>query len=570
MLNSTITVNSRRKEIVELAANKALELTLLPSGFWFHQDIRDNFYYAIHLFAYCTDKEFECSWNVEQCKKGKEIALDMIMRVLLLQEKNPQDSMYGHWPLNLGSNPAAAKPHPLPVELMGCLLILFHNKYQTELPREVNHYCSQAILNIYKSNVYRQPLKHMNHHESKHTSLKLLLGHLFNDLKLLEEGLQSANYMLQHIKQFGFKEYGALPWYFHWIQSFTCVWEVVEHSEVRTAMNDLLEHLWKLRADYYLKGTWAGPHSRQWPHDAPKDKNTLLDYIQFGDFPLPNEIVRLEGSALFTYKVADEIVQDSVNRTKPEEIMRKIQFANVDGNVEKEVHTYVYIEPDFAVGGIYERVNEFDNEQHRWDITLPLTEGTANSVNQAFFFHPGEKYILGDERHESSFGEVMFYKNMVMQLWPVPEGDQEVFPSIAGCLPKGEWIFEDVSGYGRAGDSYITFQLMNKYNIEERKDRHSITSQFTSGWNGVIMEAVSCKNALSLGIVSLDAFILAMKEKNQACFSHACSLTDSTDKLTAVYTTLCNDVIEFSVDRLGNIERLINGGKHSFSGYKIK
>lgn len=59
MINSDLTINHRKKEICELAARKALELPFQSSGLWFHSDIRDNFYYAIHLYKYCTEKELE-------------------------------------------------------------------------------------------------------------------------------------------------------------------------------------------------------------------------------------------------------------------------------------------------------------------------------------------------------------------------------------------------------------------------------------------------------------------------------------------------------------------------------
>ncbi|QIZ07199.1 hypothetical protein HFZ78_11150 [Priestia megaterium] len=99
------TINDRRKEVAELAANKALEIPILPSGYWFHHDLRDNFYYAIHLFAYCVDKELANNWSEEKREHAKKIALDMITKVLSLQMKDFHDPMYGHWPLNLGNHP---------------------------------------------------------------------------------------------------------------------------------------------------------------------------------------------------------------------------------------------------------------------------------------------------------------------------------------------------------------------------------------------------------------------------------------------------------------------------------
>jgi hypothetical protein len=564
MHNSTIAIDNRKKEIASLAANQALKLPLLPSGYWFHKDVRDNFYYAIHLFAYCVDKEFECDWNEEQSKNAKDLALTMIQKVLLLQEKNPHDPMYGHWPLNLGNDPSKAKPNFLPVELMGCLLILFYKKYQHDLPTDVKKHCYQAITHIYESNIYKDPLIYMYHHEAKHTSLKLLLGDFFQNRELVEQGHQFAKQQLTHIRKYGFKEYGALPWFWHWVQSFTCVWEVVEDLEVKGTMNELLDYLWRLRADYYLKGTWAGPRSRQLRHDSPKDSNTLLDYIQFGDFPEPKDIVRLEGSALFTYEVSEEIVETAIVRSEPVEVKRKITFANADENVSEDAHTYVYLTPDYAVGGIYERITEYDNEQQRWTVTLPLTQ--TERANQAFFFHPGGEYVPGDDRHASSFGEVMYHKDTVIQVWNVPlEVEDEAIPFIIGCLPKGEWQFNHGRGYGKIGDTFLQFHLMNEFSLEEKEDRISITSALSSGWNGVMMEIVSSKEALLMGIHDLESFITAMKEKNKACFTGE----GLDEKKTASFVTWRNDLLQFSLDNKGTVNRLLNGQNLSFDDYKI-
>jgi hypothetical protein len=560
---STIAIHNRRKEIASLAADKALELPILPSGYWFHHDIRDNFYYAIHLYAYCVDKDFTCEWDADQCKIAKDLALTMIQKVLSLQEKNPFDPMYGHWPLNLGDDPSKAKPNSLPVELMGCLLVLFYHKYQHELPSNVKNDCHQAIKHMYESNVYKQPLTYMYHHEAKHTSLKLLLGDFFDNKELMEQGLQLAQKQLTHIQKFGFKEYGALPWFWHWVQSFTCVREVVKDSEVRSTMNELLDYLWRLRADYYLKGTWVGPHSRQWPHDSPKDRNTLLDYIHFGDFPMPTEIVRLEGTGLFTYELAQEMVKSVTNRTKPIEIRRKIKFSNADEMVTDEAHTYVYITPEFAVGGIWERINEYDNEQQRWDITLPVTQ--TESVNQAFFFHPGIKYIPGDDRHASTYGEVMYHKDTVIQVWNVPLDKKEAISFVIGCLPKGEWQFNNHRGYGKIGDTFLQFHLLNEFKMEEKVDRISITSPLSSNLNGVIIEIISSKEANELGIYDLLSFITNMEERNKTCFAS----DRSAEKINVSYLTWRNELLQFSLDNQGNVDRLLNGQSISFVDYQI-
>ncbi|WP_256865520.1 hypothetical protein [Paenibacillus sp. 32352] len=512
MTASYSALTERKQAIRRLAARKALELPVLPSGFWFHSDVRDNFYYAIHLFSYCTDLQASSEMSEAERQSALDLASNMISRVLSLQVQDPENPMYGHWPLNLGSDPALAKPNLLPVELMGCLIILFYNQFQHVLPLGLKSELNLSILHIYQSSVYCQPIKQIHHHEAKHTSLKLLLGHQFDDQELLEQGLRFAKQQLRHVKTFGFKEYGALPWHWHWIQSFACVWEVVDDAAVRETVSEMLDHLWNLRADSYLKGAWVGAQSRQWPHDGPKDNNTLLDYIQFGDFPMPAVITRLEGASLYTYQVSEDIVKRAVERDSVKELKRKIQFAEVDGEVTEEAHLYTYITPDYAVGGIWERRDEFDNEQQRWDVTLPLTDpAAAIGVNQAFFFHPGNKYKEGDDRHQSRYGQVLFHQDSVAQLWEVPAEDQEAYPSLIGCLPTGEWSFDGRSGYGRIGNVYAVFHLMNDFHAEEKPDRVSITSPFVGGANGVVMEVMSSKEAEQLGIRDLEQFTSRMR-----------------------------------------------------------
>ncbi|MFD0681770.1 MULTISPECIES: hypothetical protein [unclassified Paenibacillus] len=572
MTGQTHSVTERRNTIRKLAARKAIELPLLPSGFWFHSDIRDNFYYATHLFASCVERNVDKNMNEEQRNTAMQLAVDMIGNVLKLQVQDSNHPMYGHWPLGLGDNPAAAKAHPLPVELMGCLIILFYNKYQHTLPIGLKSDLSLAILHIYQSDVYRHPLQQIHHHEAKHTALKLLLAHQFDDKELLEQGLSFLEQQLQHIKKFGFKEYGCLPWHWHWIQAFTCVWELVDNPNVQRIVSEMLDTLWRIRADYYLKGTWVGAQSRQWPHDGPLDNNTLLDYIAFGDFPEPVAITRLEGASLFTYEVAEDIVQRAVNRQLPQEVKRTIQFAGVDGAVTEEAHTYVYITEDYAAGGVWERRTEFDNEQQRWDITLPLTSQALkdnNHVNQALFFHPGAKYKSGDDRHASPYGEVLFHKDCIIQLWALPSSlpsleMNETCQELVGCLPKGEWHFEQQSGYGRVGNVYMAFHLMNDYTHIEKTDRISIASPLQDGLNGVVMEVVSCKEAAALGVDSLADWAESMN--NQRAAYTIIPFAETNGKLNIVYKTRRNDVLSLTIGTSNN-EKMINGLPVTFTDY---
>ncbi|UUZ90393.1 hypothetical protein LJK87_31350 [Paenibacillus sp. P25] len=146
----------------------------------------------------------------------------------------------------------------MPVELMGCLIIYFYEAFRHKLAPELRSELQLGILHIYQSPVYRHPIASMHHHEAKHTALKLLLGHQFADAELLAEGMECARRPRAHVREFGFKEYGRLPWHWHWIQAFTCVYEVVEDPAARAVSAELLEFLWRLRADYYLRGRGSG------------------------------------------------------------------------------------------------------------------------------------------------------------------------------------------------------------------------------------------------------------------------------------------------------------------------
>ncbi|MFN0224830.1 hypothetical protein [Paenibacillus sp. KR2-11] len=507
------TVEQRRSQVLRLAAKQAMELPLHSTGFWFHSDVRDNYYFATHLFAYTAGGAED--WVEYRRIEGMELAAGMLQRILQLQDRDPSSRTYGHWPLHLGEDPSAAKPHPLPVELMGCLLILFYERYGQRLPPIIKKEVDEALLHLYRSPVYRHPLQNLTHHEAKHTAQKLLLGHLFQDASLLREGLSHTARILEHLERFGFKEYGCLPWHWHWIQAFTCVWELVQDEEAKNLTERMLEKLWKLRAKAYLAGAWTGARSRVWPHDAPKDTNTAHDYIQFGDFPAPASFPRLEGAALFTYEVSEAVRRSAAAAPQPQEIKRSIRFAEAGGHTESEAHTSLYRTDAYALGGIWERREEYDNEQVRWALSLPLGgEAAQAGVNQLTFFHPGAGYRPGDTRHASRYGEVLFHRGIVMELWDIPSGDTEAADFLIGCLPKGEWCFTPRSGSGVLDSGvYVSFHLLHGYRTAEEPDRVSVLSPLSDGRGGLVLEVLHAKEAAALGVRHADEWARYLEQQ---------------------------------------------------------
>lgn len=492
------TYRSRMQEIVRILARKAWNLPVLPSGLWFHEDIRDNFYYASYLFAASVNPAEDPPFNR---REGKMLAEQILLRVLRLQDTRIDSTMYGHWPLGLETE--QAPPHVLPVELMGSLMVFFHQTYEQHMSKELAELFDGALANVYQGGFYRKPLRHYGHHEAKFTAAKLIFGQRFQDDELFTEGRSCLMQTLEHIREEGMSEYGSLPWFWHWIQAFTCAWTLVEDPDVNAELSEMLDHLWNVRALYYLKGAWIGAHSRGWPHDAPRDGNVLHDYVQFGDFELPEEMPRTEYAGFLFYEAPEHARRTALEHEYPVEITRAV-MKEVDG-VKRELHSYVYVTRQYAAGGLWERVKEFDNEQLRWLFSLPVRRGGKG--NQLYFFHPGEGYNAagGDPRHQSEWTDVLYRKNVIMALYPLPD---DVPDEVVGVLPEGEWTFSDHAIFGRVEETYFAVYLTSPYEVRQRSGYSLVECK--GHRTGIVVEAISSLDAKQCGMSALEDFVHKM------------------------------------------------------------
>lgn len=490
----------RMNEIVRSIAEKAWNEPLLDSGLWFHGDIRDNYYYASYLFAAAVST-VEAPWFDRL--EAKQLAEKVLYRVLQLQETNPDSPMYGHWPLNLHPVPEQATPHELPVELMGSLMAYFYHNYAQHMSSELAESFETALRNVYKGNFYRKPLEHYGHHEAKFTAAKLIFGQRYKDQALIEDGRDSLRRTLEVIRKEGMAEYGTLPWFWHWVQAFTCAFELAEDEGLKAELAEMLDHLWSLRASLYLKGAWVGAHSRGWPHDAPKDANVLHDYVQFGDFELPEEMPRTEYAGLLFRAAPESARRMALNRKLPSEVCSSI-LKTVEGE-RRVLHSYAYITEQFAAGGLWERVKEFDNEQLRWLFSLPVRLGGLG--NQLYFFHPGEGYAEAgnDPRHQSEWTEVLYHQNVVMALYPLPDAVRD---EVIGVIPEGEWLQEPEALYGKVEEAYFAVHLSGPYEIRQQDGYRLVVCRGRR--TGVVVEAVGAAAANERGIFDLEQFAKEM------------------------------------------------------------
>lgn len=94
----------------------------------------------------------------------------------------------------------------------------------------------ESFTHVYDGKLYSGGLTNFSHHEAKLTSLKLLLAEQFQDNTLLNEGLEQAASLLKHVQTYRMREYGSLPWFWHWVQSITCVWESTHHGNIKRSV----------------------------------------------------------------------------------------------------------------------------------------------------------------------------------------------------------------------------------------------------------------------------------------------------------------------------------------------
>lgn len=476
-------------------AVRAYREPLIDESLWFHRDIRDNYYYASYLWAAAVNDALPEGFDKD---KSLAIAESAFLTILGLQDRDPSSDTYGHFPLQLGPEPRKAKAHVLPAELMGSLIAYFYRTFRRHMNDSLRSAFEETLKHLYHSTYYRQPLREYNHHEAKYTAAKLIFGYLNDDVDMLNDGHRCLRQTLERVENHGLIEYGGLPWFWHWVQAFCCVRELVDRPDIREDAERILDFLWKERCSFYLQGAWAGARSRSWPHDLPRDRNVAFDYVQFGDFELPDDTARTEYAGFLYYPAPEPERLKAIERSEASEVRRRIVKKGADGQ-EAALNSYMYITSAYAVGGMQERFEEFDNEQHRWDIALPLkADGT---VNHAYFFHPGAGYAENDPRHQSRHMELMLYRNVVLAVFPIPAENSN---GVIGVLPPGQWIQKGRSLFGQVGQVVFSVHMMQDFHISEERDR--VVVQSDGKPNALAIEVMEAADIVKMGCSDVKQF----------------------------------------------------------------
>ncbi|PWV90602.1 hypothetical protein DFQ01_14115 [Paenibacillus cellulosilyticus] len=527
---------AERMDLVVLQmAEEAWARPLKSSGLWHHHDIRNNFYDAAYLFAAAIDKKLTLSFDREA---ALNLASSVFMNVLSLQDQQPDSPTLGHWPLHLGEDPKSAEKNTLPAELMGCLMVYWHDRYELQMTEELATMFERAMEAMYKSGFYRQPQKTFSHHEAKYTSLKLLFGTRYQDSELLAAGRDDLRLTIQRVQKEGMAEYGALPWFWHWMQSLTCAFLYMEDSEVKNELASLLELLWNYRADHYLNGAWIGGRMRSLPVDLPREQNVAFDYVQFGDFELPKPLLRVEFAGILHYEASEAVRQKALNREP-----RSLRYTITPAVSEVPLRQSIYRTQHAATGGLLERVSEFDNEQHRWEVTLPLSD--TEGANRLYLFTPGDGYNEGDPRHEGSAGEMFYHKHTVMGLY----GQDDSLRPIVGVLPKGSWVLKDNNrAYVELQHLYIAVFMPGQLSLTALRHYVELRSQGHALGNGYVVEVIEKSTASDYAIHTFEDFTAVMEQRQPQW-----ELAE--DRLSASYVTIGGDEVSLSIDEQGHVVR---------------
>ncbi|MCQ4086816.1 hypothetical protein [Saccharibacillus sp. JS10] len=530
-----LSLEKRSRQLIGKVAAQAAAYPKQANGLWFEDEISLNFYAASYLFAASLDADIRVRFDREQAKQNAE---DVFRSLLQLQDVQEDSATYGLWSSNVES-----------VELMGILMVYFVERCGDDLSPDLRAEFEKALQAIYQSRFYDIPLQDYGHQDAKYTASKLIFGYTYGDGELLEEGRRSLQQLLHHVKEQGMSEYSAPSWFWHWVQAFTCVRLLLDDPEVTDHTNQILDYLWNERSLYYIGGAWAGPHAHIQPGDAPKDGNVAFDYLQYGDFRLPPQLLQYEYAGFLFYEAPEEARIAAMDRLVPVEVKKNIPKMSAEGS-KSMLHSYTYLTDAYAVGGMWEYDESPDQVQHRWDVTLPLSYELGSTVNQAYMIHPKDSSKPNNLLHGSSYTHILPDRSVVMAMYTVP---QDEHPDLVGVLPKGEWIYDEKAMFGLVGGVYLAVFIRNGYQKDEQDDRILLSS--TGHQNAVVFEAASVEEAESLDAEDLEEFADLMRER-------APMFSEDGNRLQ--YRSLHSRKLELSVTEVNKVQAQINGQLASF------
>jgi hypothetical protein len=337
-----------------------------------------------------------------------------------------------------------------------------------------------------------------------------------------------------------------------------------------------------LLADFaveYLRGSFCGGHSRDYPETVISPKTTAMTafgYLFFGDVPF---IPRGETlfAALSSYRLPEIIYRIGTDRSRPyvdTETKRVRNKMRHDTIKNPPVYKYTFMTADYSLGSLQGGILQ-PIQQHTWDVTWV----SSKSHNTLFSIHPYYSgYELGmffpeEEKlmveavitsnkpsynkedkwvGSSPYEQTFQHRNAIIVLYDIKPGTN--YEHIDAFFTKDlDERIVDRSGwiFCRDGDVFVAYFPLKPYQwIEEGTDLRLRSRDLK---NGCIVEVASRAEA-----GSFDKFKRAIRKTR-------IDYRTFEKDLTVRYTTRHGDKMQFTYDG----ERILNGRPIDFKSYRL-
>lgn len=226
--------------------------TRVPDGTWAHST-RSSLDYALALLQ---------AGGQEREKR----AVDIVDRVLGLQETDPTDDYYGVWPWLL-EEPVRemAPPDRNWADFCGAILAQMLIEHAGQLPESLRERMREglghAAWEIFRRNVGPE----YTNIAVMGAAVTLMAGEILDEKRLVDYGRERLSRFVRHARRHGgFNEYNSPTYTMVALHECERILQLVEDEEARHTAGRLRGWIWQVIGLHFHPRTrqWAGPHSR--------------------------------------------------------------------------------------------------------------------------------------------------------------------------------------------------------------------------------------------------------------------------------------------------------------------
>ena len=213
-------------------------------------------------------------WSVEYASSlldtmrpaDRQRGIDIVDRVLPLQDTNPSSPTYGTWPYWAEEPLDQMKtPDPNWADFIGITLLEIRQTHRDFLPEALNYRIDHAIRCAAEGSVRRKVSPSYTNVALMSAFLPAAAGEALEDSALARQGYEKMRAMAHHTKQQGgFSEYSSTTYTFLNLCTLFRALTHVRDPEFREHAAWLHEQTWEEIGRQYHppSGQWGGPHSR--------------------------------------------------------------------------------------------------------------------------------------------------------------------------------------------------------------------------------------------------------------------------------------------------------------------